>query len=157
MFGKAGWSARLGIFLFTDTLVVLGNGSTVPTGCAGMDIPLCFIFFFFFWPWKFVALNVTGLRHYWQLLRPMRAKPHLPDTRLMPIRTASISVYACVYIDIYKEREIFMNLFFSYFVTRTINKKQTEKNKSFLVEHCHVILKGSVCFLGSRLWILVVD
>lgn len=61
----------------------------------------------------------------------MRAKPHLPDTRLMPIRTASISVYACVYIDIYKEREIFMNLFFSYFVTRTINKKQTEKKQVF--------------------------
>lgn len=79
-----------------------------------------------------MALNVTGLRHHRQLPRPMRAKPHLPDTRFMPIRTASISVYACVYIDIYIKREVFMNLFFfSYFVTRAINKKQTGKKKVF--------------------------
>lgn len=121
-------------------------------------ISLCALLYFSsFWPWKLMALNVTGQCHHRQLPRPMRAKPHLPDARFMPIRTASICVYACVYIDIYIKREKYLWIyFFSYFVMRAINKKQMEKTSLFLVEHCHVILKGSVYFLGSRLWILVV-
>lgn len=44
-----------------------------------------------------------------------------------------------------------MNLFFSYFVMRAIDKKQ-KKTKSFSfssVGHCHIILKGSVYFLEN--------
>lgn len=76
-------------------------------------ISLCALLYFSsFWPWKLVALNVTGQCHHRQLPRPMRAKPHLPDARFMPIRTASICVYACVYIDIYIKREKYLWIYF---------------------------------------------
>lgn len=98
-------------FFFTNTWAVLGNWSTISTGRAGMDIPLCFIFFYFL-TMEACGLNVTGLWHHRQLPRPMRAKPHLPDARFMPIRTASICVYACVYIDIYIKREKYLWIYF---------------------------------------------
>lgn len=65
-----------------------------------------------------------------------------------------LCVCVCVYRYIYKEREIFMNLFFSYFVMRAITKKQTEKTSLFWWSTA--MLFWSVDFLGSRLWILVV-
>lgn len=62
---------------------------------------------------------------------------HPPDTRLLPIRTASsvcecvcMCVHVCVYI--YIKRVIFMNLFFSYFVMRSINKKETKRKTKIL-------------------------
>lgn len=99
-------------------------------------------FFFFIWPWKFVALNVTVYDITDSSLTQWEPSLIFQTQRFMPIRTASICVYACVYRYIYKEREIFMNLFFlfcdeSYYY-------ETNKKNFFLVEHCHVILKGSV-------------
>lgn len=75
----------------------------------------------------------------------MRAKPHLPDAKVYAnTHSFHLCVCVCVYRYIYKKREIFMNLFFlfcdeSYYY-------ETNKNQFFffLVEHCHVILKGSV-------------
>lgn len=46
-----------------------------------------------------------------------------------------------------------MNLFFSYFVMRAIDKKQKEDKVLFFfssVGHCHIILKGSVYFLEKN-------
>lgn len=46
-----------------------------------------------------------------------------------------------------------MNLFFSYFVMRAIDKKQKEILKVLFffssVGHCHIVLKGSVYFLEN--------
>lgn len=78
----------------------------------GCYFVLYFLIFLLFWPWKLVALNITGLWHHRQLSRPTRAKPHLPDIRFMPIRTASICVYACLYIDIYIKREKYLWIYF---------------------------------------------
>lgn len=96
-------------------------------------ISLCalFLFFFYFWPWKLVALNVTGLCHHRQLPRPMRAKPHLPDARFLPICTASICVYACVYIDIYIKREKYLWIYFFPILWREILIRNKQKKRVF--------------------------
>lgn len=86
-------------------------------GHAGMDICLCALFsilfyFFFIWPWKLVALNVTGLWHHRQLHHPMRAKPHLPDAKVYAsTHSFHLCVCVCVYRYIYKKRNIYESIF----------------------------------------------
>lgn len=132
-------------------LFVLQNWSTVSTVCWTCRhgcMPLCFIFDFFLLFFLHLTMEACGLKrhrlwHHRQLPYPMRAKPHLPDAKVYAnTHSFHLCVCVCVYRYIYKEREIFMNLFFlfcdeSYYY-------ETNKKQFFLVEHCHVILKGSV-------------
>lgn len=125
----AGWSAILFLFwfylfffFFTILWLFLGSWST------GW-ISLCALFSSF-WPWKLVALTspVYDIR---QLPRSIRAKPHLPDARFMPIRTASICVYACVYIDIYIKREKYLWIYFFPILWRELLIRNKQRRSLF--------------------------
>ncbi len=93
---KAGWSARLLLFCWVF-LPILGCFWETDW-LLQQDVQVWYALFGFssFWPWKLVALNITGQCHHRQLPRPTRAKPHLPD----------------VYIDIYIKREKYLWIYF---------------------------------------------
>lgn len=112
------------LFFFYNTRAVFGKLID------RMDITLCFIFFFFL-TMEARGLNVTSLWHHRQLPRSMRAKPHLPDARFMPIRTASICVYACVYIDIYIKREKYLWIYFFPILWRELLIRNKQKRSLF--------------------------
>lgn len=113
---------------YTNTRLFLGNWLTVAVWYALFG-------FSSFWPWKLVALNITGQCHHRQLPRPTRAKPHLPD----------------VYIDIYIKREKYLWIYFF----PTLWWELLIRNNSLFWWNT-AMLFWSVYFLGSRLWILVI-